>query len=286
MVLVMSCQQSSTQRPQHPLRLIRNIDQEQPPRTPRTLRRNAIVSDNITPLPGILIGCAALVICFLVGSSIAKPETETALTARIDHLVYAAPDLAAGIEKVEKLLGVKAVPGGQHPGGGTRNALIRLGELTYLEIIGPDPDQPKPLQARRFGIDDLTSSRMVTWAVKGKDLDALVRNAKQHGVDLGQVQSGSRRRPDGVLLAWRLTVSPTLNADGIVPFFIDWGTTQHPASTLHKACTLLSLRAEHTDAKRVEAGLSALGLNLQVIAGSAPALIATIRTPHGDVELR
>lgn len=235
---------------------------------------------------GVVIGCAVLMICVLAVSSIGKPDMENALIAKIDHLVFATPNLAAGVEQVEKLLGVKAVPGGQHPGAGTRNALIRLDELTYLEIIGPDPDQPKPTLSRRFGIDDLKSSRLVTWAAKSNDLDALVRNSRQHGVDLGQVQAGSRRRPDGVLLAWRLTASPTLNAGGIIPFFIDWGSTPHPASSLPRGCTLISLRAEHPNADRVRAELSSLGLNLRVDARPASALIATIHTPHGDVELR
>jgi hypothetical protein len=211
---------------------------------------------------------------------------ESSLTERVDHLVYAAPDLAAGIEKVEKLLGVRAVPGGQHPGAGTRNALIRLGELTYLEIIGPDPDQAKPDQPRRFGIDELKAPRLVTWAAKSTDLAALVQNAKRHGVDLGQVQPGSRRRPDGVLLSWRLTASPSFIADGIVPFFIDWGSTQHPATTLPKGCMLVALRAEHPNAERVRAMLSGIRVNLPVGAGSTPALVATIRTPRGEVELR
>lgn len=206
--------------------------------------------------------------------------------SKVDHLVYAAPDLAAGVQQVERLLGVKAIPGGQHPGAGTRNALIRLGDETYLEIIGADPDQPKPPRPRRFGIDELKAPRLITWAVRGADLAAIVETAQRHRFDLGQVQSGSRRRPDGVLLSWRLTVSPVLTADGIVPFFIDWGKTPHPAATLPKGCGLVALRAEHPDADRVQKVLSALGLNLRVDAGSAPALIATIRTPNGDVELR
>lgn len=232
-----------------------------------------------------LIKCITFASCILISVGHPSANKETPILSKIDHLVYATPDLASGIEQVEKLLGVKAVPGGQHPGAGTRNALIRLGELTYLEIIGPDPDQQTPPLSRRFGIDDLKSSRLVTWAAKSTDLDALVENSKQHGVDLGQVQAGSRRRPDGVRLAWK-TVSPTLNADGILPFFIDWGTTPHPASSLPKGCTLISLRAEHPNADSVRAELSALGLNLRVDARPASALIATIHTPHGDVELR
>ena len=230
--------------------------------------------------------CAALAACVLMEVRSGKCDQEKAVLSKVDHLVYATPDLAAGVERVERLLGVKAVPGGQHPGGGTRNALIRLGDETYLEIIGPDPDQPKPPRPRRFGIDELKAPRLVTWAVKGTDLDSIVKTAKSHGLDPGQVQSGSRKRPDGVLLSWRLTVSPVLTADGIVPFFIDWGDTPHPASALPKGCTLVALRAEHPDANRIKAGLSGLGLNLHVDEGSAPALIATIRTPKGDVELR
>ncbi len=206
--------------------------------------------------------------------------------SKVDHLVYATPDLAAGVVRVEQLLGVHAAPGGQHPGAGTRNALIGLGDNVYLEIIGPDPDQAKPASPRRFGIDELQAQRLVTWAAKGTDLEALVETAKRRGVDLGEVQSGSRRRPDGMLLSWRLTVSPVLHSGGIVPFFIDWGQTSHPASSLPKGCMLIGLRAEHPDARAVQSALSSLGLDLPMRVADVPALIATIRTPKGDVELR
>jgi hypothetical protein len=230
--------------------------------------------------------CIALLVSFTIGSICRGSNKEQAMPSGIDHLVYATPNLATGIQQIESLLGVRAVPGGQHPGGGTRNALVGLGEDTYLEIIGPDPDQPKPLRPRRFGIDELKTSRLVTWAAKSSDLESMVEKAKRNGLDLGQVQAGSRRRPDGELLSWRLTVSPALTADGIVPFFIDWGKTSHPANGLPKGCSLVALRGEHPDAKRIQTGLSALGVNLRVDTGSVPALIATIRTPKGNVELR
>jgi hypothetical protein len=206
--------------------------------------------------------------------------------SRIDHLVYATPDLAAGVERVEKLLGVRAVPGGQHPGGGTRNALIGLGDQVYLEIIGPDPEQAKPAGPRRFGIDALTAPRLVTWAAKGADLDRIVEDARRNGIELGRVQAGSRRRPDGVMLAWKLTVSPTLTEGGVVPFFIDWGATPHPATSLPKGCTLVGLRAEHPDVERVREMMGALGLDLSLNPGPAAALVATISTPRGTVDLR
>jgi hypothetical protein len=233
-----------------------------------------------------LIECITFAAWILISGCHPALNKETPILIKIDHLVFATPDLAAGVEQVERLLGVRAVPGGQHPGAGTRNALIGLGDETYLEIIGPDPDQPNPDRPRRFGIDELKAPRLITWATKGSDLDAIVASAKTHGVDLGQVQSGSRRRPDGLLLSWRLTVSPALNSDGIVPFFIDWGETPHPAANLPKGCVLVALRAEHPDAVSVRGRLSILDLSLVVAPGPVPALIATINTPHGKVELR
>jgi hypothetical protein len=206
--------------------------------------------------------------------------------ARVDHLVYATPDLNRGVEEIEKLLGVRATPGGQHPGRGTRNALIKLGPATYLEIIAPDPEQPAPEAPRPFGIDGLKESRLVTWAAKGVDLERLRDEAVRKSASLGEVTSGSRRRTDGVLLSWRYTDPRTVLADGLVPFFIDWGQSPHPAQTAAAGGSLVALRAEHPDAQRVQRLLSGLGIDLHVQAGAKPALIATIDTPRGIVELR
>jgi hypothetical protein len=92
----------------------------------------------------------------------AQPSDKQTLLRRIDHLVYATPDLTVGIERIEALIGVRATPGGQHPGEGTRNALVALGPSSYLEIIARDPEQPEPATARKFGIDTLRAPRLVT----------------------------------------------------------------------------------------------------------------------------
>ena len=170
-----------------------------------------------------LIGVVALTTIF----NAQQPASNT-LLALVDHLVLATPDLQRGIDVIEQQLGVKATPGGQHPGLGTRNALVALGPTSYLEIIGPDPDQPKPAGPRRFGIDDLKAPRIVRWVVKSSELEAVSARAARSNVTLGVVMPGSRRRPDGVVLSWRYTDPNTVAADGLVPFFIDWGASPHP----------------------------------------------------------
>jgi len=73
--------------------------------------------------------------------------------------------------------------------------------------------------------------------------------------------------------------------DGIAPFFIDWGTSPHPAADLPQRCALIGLRAEHPEAEKVQAALAGLGLDLPVSTAGRPKLIATVRTPRGIVEL-
>lgn len=218
-----------------------------------------------------------------VSGAFAQPDS---VLSAVDHLVYATPDLRVGIDRIEKLLGVRASPGGQHPGRGTRNALLSLGAGSYLEIIGPDPDQPAPAQPRPFGIDDLREPRLVTWAAKAKGFEQLARNARRAGVQLGEVIAGSRQRTDGVLLSWRYTDPRTVVEDGVVPFFIDWGTTPHPSVTAAPGASLVTLRAEHPDAQRVQRALSQLGIDLVVQRGPRAALIAVVSSPRGRIELR
>ena len=153
---------------------------------------------------------ASIVLCVLLGGAGAAQTGPADILSRVDHLVYATRDLNVGIDRLEQLLGVRAVSGGPHPGGGTRNALIALGPTTYLEIVGRDPEQPEPKSPRPFGIDHITEPKLVAWVANGTALEQLVLQATRAGVKLGEVIPGNRQRPDGVLLAWRYTNPETV----------------------------------------------------------------------------
>lgn len=226
------------------------------------------------------------VILLMSAGSTKIQDNSVSLLSRVDHLVYATPDLDRGVEEIEQLLGVRATPGGQHPGRGTRNALIALGPTSYLEIIAPDPNQPQPKQPRPFGIDKLKRSKLVAWFVKASDLSRYRHEAVQLGVPYGEVMAGSRRRPDGTELSWHFTDARVLVGDGIVPFLIDWGQSPHPAGAAAKGASLVELYAEHPNPESIRKMLGAVGVNLDLKTGKSAELIATIDCPGGRVKLR
>jgi hypothetical protein len=202
----------------------------------------------------------------------------------IDHLVYAAPDLAAAVDDLEGRLGVRAKAGGKHLDIGTHNALLALGPRIYLELIGPDPDQPQPANPRPFGIDELAAPRLVGWALGCDDIDAAVATARQRGYDPGDPIDMQRAASSGEVLRWRLTLNAL--GGGPLPFLIAWGDTPHPSVSAPHGLVLESLDIEHPEPREVAGALVALGADVAVKPAASVALVAHVRCRDGMEEVR
>ncbi|WP_329260124.1 VOC family protein [Streptomyces sp. NBC_01478] len=205
-----------------------------------------------------------------------------AVPARLDHLVLATPELAATVTHFTERTGIAPVAGGAHVGRGTRNYLVSLGGSRYLEIIGPDLEQPAPSAPRPFGLEGLAAARTVTWALSPPDLDAAVAAARAQGYDPGPVRAMSRRRPDGTLLEWRLTDGATAHPSGLVPFLIDWSSSPHPTTAGLPVAPLLELTATAPVPDEIRPLLSAVGAELPLAEGPV-GLSFTVNTPRGAV---
>ncbi len=205
----------------------------------------------------------------------------------VDHLLLGARDLDQGIAWLDARTGVKAQPGGSHPGLGTRNALVSLGGRQYLEIIAPDPAQA----AFNFNLDlrALATPRLVTWAVSTADVDAAVAAARRHGLDVVGPRDGSRTRPDGSVLQWRSAGvrAPFAEADlDPVPFFIEWASSSHhPSSDAPSGCRLVDVAIAGPEPAKLEAVLASLGVEATVTKAAHVRLSATLDTPKGRVTL-
>ena len=206
------------------------------------------------------------------------------IVARLDHLVLATRELEETVRWAGDALGVQPVFGGRHQGLGTRNHLLSFGSGRYLEVVGPDPDQPEPASPRRYGLDSLDRPRLVAWAARSSQLEEDAEKAARLGQDLGAIREMSRTTPEGETLTWRLTTQSGAGV-AVIPFLIDWGDSRHPSTTAPSGASLTDFRAEHPDPDRMRRVLDALGLELDVRAGPEARLFAELSGPAGVLRL-
>ena len=210
------------------------------------------------------------------------------LTSDIDHLVVTAPTLASGIQHVEQSLGCKMQSGGQHPRMGTHNALLKIGDRCYLEVISIDPSTTSPSRPRWFELDTLlpeTPPRLATWVLRTNDIYT-VSNAAE--IDLGIVEEMSRGT-----MEWQITIPPDgrLPFHGIAPAVIQWKGEVHPASRLpESSVSLMQLAGHHPSAQQITALLNVASFDgpfsvVEPPDGVSVGLTATFQTPKGMVIL-
>ena len=206
------------------------------------------------------------------------------LHGMLDHLVLATPDVDSTSDWFAATTGVHPSVGGPHVGRGTRNTLCSLDDDTYLEIIGPDPDQDEPPTPRPFGVDHVTSPTLVTWCVHVHGISSVVDHWARRGLVFTEPAPMSRRVPGG-LLEWSLAYPTIDNPGGIVPFVIDWGNSEHPAAVSARGCALARLSATHPEPEAVARWLHIIGAELDVVEGPQASLHATIEGPGGSIDL-
>ena len=209
--------------------------------------------------------------------------------AEVDHLVFAAPTLAQGIDWFGELTGIVAQPGGKHAGMGTHNALVKLGERLYLEIIAIDPEGEPPKRKRWFDLDDgdlradlLERPQLIHWVARTRDLDLAIARA---GYETGSASPFSRGP-----YRWRITIPDdgTRPARGVLPTLLQWDVPQHPADALPDSkASLAQLAATHPDPGPIRKSLERLGLDseMRVTYDRVARLAAMLRTPRGLVAL-
>lgn len=202
----------------------------------------------------------------------------------VDHLVYAVPNLEKAIADLEKLMGVAPVMGGRHRSQGTHNALVHLGNQTYLEIIAADPENDTFSGERWMGLDLITTPKITRWAVRSNDLNRDRAYLKTVDPRLGDLKGGKRKKPDGTELKWKATVTLPDPEVEILPFVIDWKGSDHPTNSLPQHCRLIKLEGMHPTPWMVETAVNSLNVDMK-IGVAEPSIKATIETPNGMITL-
>jgi hypothetical protein len=201
----------------------------------------------------------------------------------LDHVILGCNELDAGVEYVYQRTGVRAAAGGVHPGAGTKNALLSLGKLRYLEIIAPYPSQPVSADPRH--VASLKNPALVGWALHRQDLKRFASLLQNDGIDSVGPKPGSRARPDGNTLSW---ASLTLknDEDGVLPFFIEWNSKSlHPSIDAPAGCRLTDLWVMAPDPAALHTLAAKLQLDVQIRQSNELRLAATIVGPKGSMQL-
>ncbi|HKQ73061.1 MAG TPA: VOC family protein [Blastocatellia bacterium] len=202
----------------------------------------------------------------------------------LDHLILGASDLNQAIAWFEKATGVKPVIGGVHPGRGTRNALVSLGDRHYLEILAPDPAQQGV--SLKYDLKSLTTPRLIHWVAVANDVNLVVEKARAAGLNPVGPRDGSRARPDGRMLKWSSLDVVNNESVTLIPFFIQWAAdSSHPSKDSPAGCELQSFEMESPHPGSVINILEAFGIKAEVKQAKEARLRATLKTPNGKVEL-
>jgi hypothetical protein len=210
---------------------------------------------------------------------------EESVPTLLDHILLGCNDLQRGIGFVEEHTGVRAAFGGVHPGRGTQNALLSLGERRYLEIIAPDPGQPDDKDPLTIHLRKLSEPRIVGWAAHPGDLSSFAKKLGDAGMAFEGPFPGSRKRPDGRVLHWE-TLTLKDNRDGLLPFFIEWGAdSKHPSEDAPHGCKLESFSAISANPDGLHKILKALSLEMAVAHGEKEQLVAKFVGSKGSFEI-
>ena len=201
-----------------------------------------------------------------------------------DHLVIATRDLDQAKERFLERSGVRPIDGGPHPGRGTRNALVSLGEGQYLEILAPDPEQDTP-EGLMASFPPDGHDQIFHWAIRSQDLPGVARRATEVGLKPSPVVAASRVQPSGEPLEWDLMAVGGHGLAGLAPFFIDWKQSIHPSTNAPwvGALRAVSFRIPRTSALTYLLDPPAKGVE---IVDGEPEIEVQFESPEGRITLR
>ena len=144
----------------------------------------------------------------------------------IDHVVVAVRDLEKAARRFQQEYGLRSIVGGRHPGHGTGNRLIPLGDA-YIELMavvdGVDAEN-SPL-GRSVAARTAEGDRPFIVCMRCDDVAAVASRLSLATMDM------SRVKPNGTELRMSLAGLDEAIGPDMLPFFIQWHVEpgEHPA---------------------------------------------------------
>jgi len=195
---------------------------------------------------------------------------------QLDHVVVAVSDLRSAAADFETRYGLPSVEGGRHPGWGTGNRIVPLGDA-YVELLAIVEESEAAVSTFGRSVADALaggSQQLLGWAVRTDGLDAV---AERLGLD---VHAKSRARPDGSVLRWRLAGVEQALVEPCLPFFIEWADDAVLPGRSATAVGAIELLELEGDPVRLAGWLGEHSLPISVTSGR-PAVRRIVVEAHG-----
>ncbi|MBX2877031.1 MAG: VOC family protein [Saprospiraceae bacterium] len=205
---------------------------------------------------------------------------------KIDHIVYAVPDLDQAILDFQEKTGIEPTFGGYHKNKGTKNALVNIGEGAYLELITVDPENTAIVSPRWMGVDLISEAQVTRWSLKSDQLEHDSKALQAFAEKMGVIEGGQRKTATGDLLSWMMIMPLAAPPVEIAPFVTSWGADSiHPTQNLPQVAPLLDIQFFHPDPDSLMDLWSQLGLSYAIHEDAAPKIKILLDCPKGRVEL-
>ncbi|WP_102029334.1 VOC family protein [Salirhabdus sp. Marseille-P4669] len=144
-----------------------------------------------------------------------------------DHLVIYSSNIQDSIEAFQKEYNQFVLPGGHHENWGTYNYIAYMHNNSYIEWLGIEDikraeasDNPLIQQTANAYYSNLEGP--IQFAFRTTDMDRFIHYYQNQRIKFNGPYPGSRKRPDGSIMKWRMLFPVDDSFDGILPFLIEW----------------------------------------------------------------
>ncbi len=205
---------------------------------------------------------------------------------KIDHIVFAVPNLEEAIDEFERQSTVRPVFGGCHTTKGTKNALVNLGNGCYLEILAIDEENVDVKPPRWMGVDLIKTPQITRWSLKSEDLEQDSEILQKYHPKMGIIQGGQRKTSTGDMLTWQMILPLAAPVVELVPFVTDWQhSAVHPTQNLPQECELIGLSFTHPNPTAIEKVFDEFDIDIRIEEGEKAMIRAEIKSPNGVFEM-
>ncbi|SET05780.1 Glyoxalase-like domain-containing protein [Salinibacillus kushneri] len=144
-----------------------------------------------------------------------------------DHLVVFSKSIEKEVQDFTNQYDLIFSKGGNHEPWGTYNHVAFMSNNSYIEWLGiNDSNKAKasdnPLIQHAAFANDQNHEGPIQFALRTQQMDNLIHHYQKNGVSYKGPFPGSRKKPDGTTLSWRMLFPEYEAGQNVKPFLIEW----------------------------------------------------------------